>query len=70
MIDTVIFAVTLVVPFAFGNSTFTPFETKVYRITKKISNRNTKSVMDDMLPVTLTLFRWPRFIARALPGCR
>ena len=53
----VIFDVTDVVPLALGNSTLTPLLTKVDRMMKKMSNKNTKSVMDDMLPDTLILFR-------------
>ena len=66
----VILLVTEVVPFALGNSTFTPLLTNVERMMKKISSRKTKSVMDDMLPPTLILFRWPRFMLRVLPKCR
>ena len=63
--------VTDVVPFDVGKSTFTPLLTSVDKMTKKMSSRNTRSVMDDMLPVTLTLLRWPRFIrVQVLRGCQ
>ena len=41
----------------FGNKTFKAFGlTKVDVITKKINNKNTMSVIDDMLKLTLILF--------------
>ena len=49
-------------PLDVGKSTFTPLLTKVDKITKKMSSKNTRSVIEDMFPVTLTLLRWPRFI--------
>jgi hypothetical protein len=49
--------VTELVPFAFGNSTFTPLLTSVERMMKKMRSKNTKSVIDDMFPLTLTLLR-------------
>ena len=49
--------VTEVVPFDVGRSTFTPLLTRVDKMTKKMSNRNTKSVIEDMFPVKLTLLR-------------
>ena len=63
--------VTEVVPLDVGKSTFTPLLTSVDRMTKKMSSKNTRSVMDDMLPVKLTLLRCPRFIrVQALRGCQ
>ena len=63
--------VTEVVPLDVGKSTFTPLLTSVDRMTKKMSSKNTRSVMDDMLPVRLTLLRCPRFIrVQVLRGCQ